>query len=529
MSHMSYRKVNLVSRLNQRLSWSTGLDGAVVYMGSEPSSLLTEVDSRLKFEKLFLTSKGPLPVAKCGTSEDTTELGKNFREFHGFLQETFSTVFRGGSRNHLWVFGGVLREVVNGSLKTYFESGGKIDIVQVLKTEDFSPIMHPKPYTSISNIFDKKFKNYELLDNFVDGEYIWAFNIEDLTNTNNEKTIINVDLIQYTGNINNSITNPTPDVNLLAINLVTGEVISRDPKFSVESIIYSIKQRSFMIVNGSILTGHCTKFIKLMSHEIIESFKEHLDEECKQHKKKLHQHPRPHQHCSNKCRLYEFINGDDKFMYNNVPVYFKNIDISDNKILFRDENEGYCTQKIYSHTFSPGRILMLLREKCIVSCAKLYRYGFKLVKSDEPIFHQKGYKIADSVRKALYWLINDRVDQGIYPLTELNNVKDLCFLKDIGVKEKKFNQIFPLACYNKNGDLSWLRLDPFVYWSWSKSIDKEISPKELLSCGILHHSLRWPYGIRMFDQEYIDILGVYIENNTLNCHNRRLLNQIRNL
>ena len=62
--------------------------------------------------------------------------------------------------------------------------------------------------------------------------------------------------------------------------------------------------------------------------------------------------------------------------------------------------------------------------------------------------------------------------------------------------------------------MSWL--DSSLYHEDAELIDKVISPKVLLSCGILQKSLKGAYGVKRFNQTYIDILDMYIKNKVLN-------------
>ena len=405
----------------------------------------------------------------------------NFSELSSFLRETFSKVFKYGSQKHLWVFGGVLREFVSGSnLKTYFKNGGDIDIVHVLSKEVY-------PQTKLFHLEPK-----DLKDVLVEDSRYTKLGFEHHSTFTTE-TEIKVDLIQYTGDIRDSLTTPTANINILAINLGSGEVISRDPDYSIQSIISSICKRSFLVVNNGALTRKGKKFIKLISPDIISSFKRIPGKKCHN----------PHRF--GRCWCYD--RATPTYTCSDESVTLEDLSISGFQPTYYDE---YYPSEILNSKIllcgNLGIILNNIRDKCIFRCAKLYRKGYKLVEKDKSLFY--------SLCGGNFHPVDDYFPDLDRCMMEPNHILDLDFLEDIGFESKRFSKIFPLAYYKKTGDLSWL--DSSLYHIYEELIDKVISPKELLSVGILHHSLRGPYGIKRFNETYIDILDVYIKNKNNN-------------
>ena len=436
-------------------------------MSTQTSFKKVNLVSRAEFDKLFIVPK---------------QTRTNFSELSSFIQKTFSKVFKYGSRKHLWVFGGVLREFVSGSnLRTYFENGGDIDIVHVLSNE-----VYPQP-----KLFH--LKPEDLKDVCVEESRYTSLGFEHHSTFTTE-TEIKVDLIQYTGDIRDSLTTPTANVNLLAINLRTGEVISRDPGYSVESIISSISKRSFTIVNNGALTRKGKKFIKLISPDIIRSFKRLPGNKCLNNRE---------WECRIRCRCSDRVT----YTCSDESVTLEDLSISGFQLTYFDEidPEDILNDKI----FPCGNLDIILNRtsnKCIFRCAKLYRKGYKLVEKDKSLFHSLcGGDFLPGFDPELY-------------IMEANHILDIDFLEDIGLESKIFSKIFPLAYYKKTGDLSWL--DSSLYHEYEKSIEKEISPKVLLSWGFLHSGLKGPYGVKNFTQTYFDILDMYIKNKIFDIKNK---------
>lgn len=167
----------------------------------------------------------------------------NTNKLHKFLKKLLVDTIKPSHRHNVWIFGGIIREWYSDSnVNDYLANGGDIDII-VTGSKNKIPL---NVLTSqVSNLKEVKI-GYENCTPFFNHRSLEIKCSQDVFS----KISIDITDLRDDTSVIGTMTNPTASINVLAINLQTGELVSRSEDISVENAIKDIKSRSYSILNS---------------------------------------------------------------------------------------------------------------------------------------------------------------------------------------------------------------------------------------------------------------------------------------